>query len=416
MQSQAHVKHLTDSLEETQNLSTSRVSALTIELSLALKNNNFLQQEKLALKQSLASQRARTVKAEDTVAALCAEKEKEPSYQQSIKDLEGRNKILQQSLENEKKKVLKANMEHNTDLASVQQSLKDKTASLSEMQGSVDWSQKRIAELENMLSESQRELREHKEEASTTESQSRSSMNKLRNEVVTMRIALAEAESKAASSRTSVRHAEQQTDATARESKQWQPQAQSSESQAEKEEDGLGGLTDHYDALILQHRKLSLEYDELLEAYQLLQDRHSDILNNQNGDHIDIDDENYEYQSKLQAAIKYHQYRKQIVIKLVVRWQRFFADLVYVFFRQSGESFNLKRLRTIMRDHGIDREVAKEISVRAEQWEPFVRTALQDRCTDDIYAWDMKLSHTLPESSAEASEEIEEAQRLGNEL
>ena len=249
----------------------------------------------------------------------------------------------------------------------------------------------------------QRELNEHKQEAELQKTH----MKDLRSGMMTTRIAL---EKKVEQSQTEANNAKADIENIGKENENLHIQLREVKNQGINLEKAVQKFTNIYDALITQHRKISLEHEDLIQEHQLLQNAESKLLQCKSGNHTEQGRRKtcmYKLELLDQLA-KFEDYNKK-ANKSVIRWQRSFAILVYVFFKHIDEEYKRKRLRRIMLEQGVDEEVVKEIFGvdRVSQWEPFVVTALEYRETTDPML-QTKLSQRLPGSSAEAQKELDE--------
>lgn len=399
-------------LEEAQKPEALNIEVLSTELRLALENNDALRQDKLAQDLILASQRQETKQAVNRAHKLRLELENEQgllkqsharattiqdkfeslerkhqsvnksfgkaqvnltsqaeefqqlsasaqSQQHAIQILQAKVNVLQQTLDEERKR-------HQQSIHDLQ----EKTRSLEQSEQTAGESQTRILSLEESLSKSQVDLDAHKQEYKEERDRWHSHMNNLRSQKVAMRSG--GLNSNANQSQTAISSAKQDAVKMAKENANLKAQVKEATSRAKRSENAVQKLASLYDVLILQHHTLSLEHKNI----------------------------------RGEGAITKEDL--QLINKVIIRWQRFFADLVYVLFKLIEEDFSAARLRKIMREQGIDRKIVREIKAREEYWEPFVTTALQDRCMDDRETYLAKMNQHLPESSAEVLAQFEE--------
>jgi len=315
-----------------------------------------------------------------TIQGLRAEtgvlQQEQASRQKTLSDLKAKKTARQRQPES--KKIAQRLLKLCHEFRLVRQSLQEKTRSLEQSKQSAEGLRTDFCGLEESLHKAQAELDARKQEQEEKKAEKNSQMKVLRREITALRCA--GFNSNTNQSLTAVNSTKQDAERLSKEITNLQSQVQEATSRAEKSEDAMQKLANYYDALVLQHRTLSLKHETSPQGGQIA------------GEH------------------------EQLANKVIIRWQRFFADLVYVLFKLIDEDFNPSRLRQIMRGEGVDRGVVREIKARAAQWEPFVTIALQDQCMNDTRAYLTKMKQQLPESSAEVLErsaEPGERQREG---
>jgi len=314
------------------------------------------------------------VSGQDTATTGAAAAERDDTFHGDLEDaqakviqLEAKVKLLEEAQKPEALKVEVLQQDLDEERKRHQQSiydLQERTRSLEQSQQTAGELQTKILSLEESLSKSQVDLDTHKQEYKEDRARWHSNMNSLRSQITTMRIA--GLDSNANQSQTAISSAKQDAKNTAQEIANLQAQVETATNRAERSENAVQKLTSLYDDLVTQRHTLSLE--------------HKDSI--------------------------------QLANKLIIRWQRFFADLVYILFTLIEEDFSARRLREIMRQQGINRKIVRELKVREAQWEPFVAAALHDRCMDATTTYLTKMmDQHLPESAAEVLAQLEEAGR-----
>ncbi|KAK5953768.1 hypothetical protein OHC33_005037 [Knufia fluminis] len=415
------------------------------QIAILQQSYDFLKSEHKSLKASLSEDRTRSTGQEKQLRQLLETKrdhrvivgdlrnqisklqrllnDEKQRHQQEVKDLETRNKTLLQSLNDEKKKQLKSADCDKTNMAATLTLPEEDTTRQKAFEQEAATLRTTVTDLERLLSEPREELVTHKQEAKTADTRYKSNMNKLRRDMVSARTTDAEKANKRIDEiQVTANLAQKEAEKAIQAKENLQAQLQASKQQAQKLDHSFKPFVNLYDSLILQHRKLSLEHEQLTEGRQAPQVPVADSLHCRKEAHVRDATPVCKHKSAFQhnvttfyETVKHHEHYKQQANRTVIRWQRFYADLIHVFFKHIGEDFDLKRLEQVMRKHGIDRKVAREIVIRGGEWVPFVATASEDRCTDDRRTWDDKMCRTLPESAATARQEIEEAWSEGDE-